>query len=114
MVEQKLNNGAKTPKPVEVKLPEKILAVINKKQKEKGQYLQQMLSVSFQVVELQKEQVALTDKIKNNNQTTRERVEQAFKKLKLKKRKNYRWSYNGRDTFVGRLIPEQPKKEEKK
>lgn len=102
------------PKPVIETIPHKILDVMNKLRQDKNQLFNQMLNISFQVVELQKQQITISDKIKNNNAAFRDSLKNAGRKLKLQKRKNYRWRFDGKDSFVGNLIPEKPKKEEKK
>ncbi|KKL19760.1 hypothetical protein LCGC14_2462210, partial [marine sediment metagenome] len=42
-----------------------------------------------------------------------QKMQYAFDKMKLAKRKNVSWGFNGKDTFVGTPRPE-PKKVEKK
>ena len=56
------------PKPVIETIPHKILDVMNKLRQDKNQLFNQMLNISFQVVELQKQQITISDKIKNNNE----------------------------------------------
>jgi len=121
MADQKLEDLAikkeqsEKPKPVEVKIPDDILKVINDLKAEKGQLINQFLNLSFQVGELKDRQDETRKKVKDNNEQTSQKIKYAFDKLKLKKRKNYRWGFDGkRDIFIGTLIPEKPKKEEKK
>ncbi len=102
------------PKPIEVKLPEKIAKLIEELKAKKGQLINQFLNLSFQVGELKDRQDETRKKVKDNNEQIGQKIKYAFDKLRLKKRKNYRWSYNGGDSFIGTLIPEKPKKEEKK
>lgn len=101
------------PKPVIEKIPEGILKIIKELKAKKGQLINQFLNLSFQLSELQDKQKDTKDKVKNTDGQIGQKVKYAFDKLRLKKRKNYRWSYNGGDAFTGTLIPE-PKKEEKK
>jgi len=98
------------PKPVEVKIPEGILKVITDLKAKKGQLINQFLNISFQLGELADRQNEARSRVKNNNEQIGQKIKYAFDKLKLKKRKNYRWVYNGKDSFVGNLIPEKPKK----
>lgn len=103
------------PKPVVEKIPEGILKVINDLKKKKNQSINQFVNLSFQVGELQDKQDEARKKVKSTNEQISQKVKYAFDKLRLKKRKNYRWGYNDKDnSFVGTLIPEKPKKEEKK
>ena len=114
MADQKIENLAinkvEKPKPVEVKIPEGILKVITDLKTKKGQLINQFLNLSFQLAELQDKQKETKDKVKNANEQIGQKIKYAFDKLRLKKRKNYRWGYNGGDSFIGTLIPEQPKK----
>ena len=98
------------PKPVVEKIPEKIYKVMKELSGKKGQLLQQMLNVSVQRVKLEITQKELVDKLESNAESYRAKLQDAFNKLRLKKRKNYRWGYNGKDAFIGTLIPEKPKK----
>ena len=101
---------AEKPKPVIETIPHKILDVMNKLKKDKNQLFNQMLNVSFQVVEMQKQQIVISDKIKSNNDAFRDSIKDAGRKLRLQKRKNYRWRFDGKESFIGELIPEKPKK----
>jgi len=76
----------------------------------KGQLVNQFLNISFQLAELQDKQKVTKDKVKSTNEQIGQKIKYAFDKLRLKKRKNYRWSYNGGDSFIGNLVPEKPKK----
>ena len=98
------------PKPVIEKIPDDILKVINDLKNKKNQLINQFLQLSFQVDELVDRKNETRNKVKSTNEQISQKVKYAFDKLRLKKRKNYRWSYNGGDSFVGNLIPEPPKK----
>lgn len=102
------------PKPVEVKIPDDIVKKITELKTKKGQLINQFLNLSFQLGELTDRTNETRNKVKSTNEQIGQKVKYAFDKLRLKKRKNYRWGYNGGDSFVGTLIPEKPKKEEKK
>lgn len=97
-------------KPVVETIPEGILKIIIDLKAKKGQLVNQFLNVSFQLAELQDKQKDVKDKVKSTNQQIGQKIKYAYDKLKLKKRKNYRWSYNGGDSFTGTLIPEPKKK----
>lgn len=112
--EEKLEIEKKeAPKPVEVKIPEKLHKSMQELSARRSQLMNQMLNISIQKVELETKQREIVDKVKSNNESYKAKLEDAFRKLKLNKKKNYRWSYNGKDCFIGMLIPE-PKKAEGK
>lgn len=98
------------PKPVVEKIPEGILKIITDLKAKKSQLINQFLNISFQLTEIQDRQKDTKDKVKSTNQQISQKVKYAFDKLKLKKRKNYDWSYKGGDSFIGTLIPEPKKK----
>jgi len=100
-------------KPVIEKIPEKLLKVINETIQKKRNLLNQFLQISFQVVNAQRQQTNIADKLSNTEQSIGQKIHYAFKKMKLGKRKEYGWKYNGKDSFIGHPIP-KPKKEEKK
>ena len=100
-------------KPVEVKIPEGILKVIADLKTKKGQLVNQYLNLSFQVDELTSKKNEKRNKVKDTSERIGQKIKYAFDKLKLKKRKNYRWGYNGGDSFVGNLVPEKPKEPKK-
>ena len=102
------------PKPFEVKIPDDILKKITDFETKKNQLINMFLNLSFRLGELKDAWNGTRNKIKDTDKHIGEKVDYAFRKLRLKKRKNYKWTYDRkRYTFVGTLIPE-PKKEEKK
>ena len=101
------------PKPIEEKIPEKILKLIEGLRIKKGQLVNQFLNVSFQLGEIQEAQNTIRNQVKNTSNSIKQKIQYAYEKLKLKKKKNYRWQYNGKDGFVGNLIPESKKPEQK-
>ncbi len=99
-------------KPVVEKIPEKLLIAINEVVNKKRTLLNQFLQVSFRVVNAQKQQKDMSDKLNNNAQSIGQKIQYAFKKMKLGKRKQYQWKYDGKDAFIGQLIP-KPKTDKK-
>jgi len=99
-------------KPVIEKIPENLLKAINEVTQKKRILLNQFLQVSFQVVNTQKQQRDIADKLNNNEQSIGQKIQYAFKKMKLGKKKEYGWRYDGRGNFVGQLIP-KPKTDKK-
>ena len=114
MVEENKVEKKEQPKPIEVKIPDDIVKIINELKNKKAQLINQFLNISFQLAEMQDAQKTTKDKVKSTDDQIRQKIQYSFDKLKLKKRTQYRWSYNGSDTFVGHLVPEPPKTEEKK
>lgn len=117
MADQKIEDLAinkeqpEKPKPVEVKIPDDILKIINDLKTNKGKLVNQFLNLSFQIGELEDKVNETRNKVKSTTEQIGQKIKYAFDKLKLKKRKNYRWGFdNKRDIFIGTLIPEQPKK----
>jgi len=97
------------------KLSQRYLDDLEKINREKQQLLNQMLSISVRIVDMQKQQQTIREKIQNNTQKQQNTLEHAFKKMKLGKKKEYRWQFR-QDSFVGVLnptkkkAPENPKK----
>jgi len=89
------------PKPVIEKIPDGILKVINELKAKKNQLINQFLNLSFQVGELEDRRDETRNKVKSTNEQISQKVKYAFDKLRLKKRKNYRWGYSGGDSFIG-------------
>jgi len=115
---QQVNVGPPTPRPapaprVQVPeiveaLPQDIVDEINKKMEEKGQILHQFLHSSMRLVALRKEQEEMIAKIETLDKGVNSKVEHAYKKMKLNKRKNINWRYDGKGHFVGREMPQKP------
>ena len=106
-VEVKKENGK--PKQLIKEIPEKLLKSITESKDKKGQLLNQVLNISIQLVKLQNKQKTTVEKLDNVNESMGAKIQNAFNKLRLKKKTDYRWSYNVKGCFVGTLIPE-PKK----
>jgi predicted nucleotide-binding protein (sugar kinase/HSP70/actin superfamily) len=100
-----------TPKPVVEKIPDKILEKIKKLREDKAKYLNEMLKISVQSTQLRNRQDELVKLLGSNQDSTVDSINRAFKKLRLEQKKEYRWRYNGVDSFIGFKAPE--KKQEK-
>ena len=92
-------------KPVIEKIPGHLFKAIDEVMQKKRIFLNQFLQVSFQVVNTQKQQKDIADKLNNNEQSIGQKIQYAFKKMKLGKRKEYQWKFDGKGSFVGMLIP---------
>jgi hypothetical protein len=101
-------------KQVVEKIPEKLLGDITDKQKKRGQLLNQMLQTSVQVIAGQERQQEILKKMKNNDQSLGDRIKNAYNKMKLKRKAQYNWRYNGKDSFVGTEIPPKRVKDDTK
>lgn len=100
------------PKQIEEKIPEKYLKTIEEVKGKKAGLINAFLQLSVKLVKLQTQQKETLDKIDNANESLGAKIKDAFTKMRLKKKDNYAWTYNGGDSFVG--IERPPKKEEKK
>ena len=103
-------------KPLEVEIPEKIAKHLKDLDMKSRSLINNFVSVSFQVVELQSRQQDINAKIKKNHEDTDGKMKYAFDKLKLKKKVEYRWSYDTKNLkFIGVLKPKpRPKPEQGK
>lgn len=99
------------PRVITEKIPEKQLTKIQDALKKKQKYLNQFLQLSLQIVNAQAEQRDLQKRLSDNDQSYKSRVEDAYKKMKLSKNKDYGFRFDGRDSFIG--VHNPPKKEEK-
>ena len=95
------------------KFVKKIHETIRKKQKLTNQFLQ----LSIKVVQAEKAQQELLETLRATSNDTITVLQRASQKMKLQKRKDYNWRFDGRDSFVGVYNPPKPKSvkpEEKK
>jgi hypothetical protein len=102
-------------KPIESKLvereiPEDLLKSINEVGNKRSMIFNEFLQISLQRAGLVKREQELLEKIKNNGQSLQNRIENAYKKMKLKDEKEYNWRFDGRSKFIGRPIPEKKEK----
>lgn len=101
------------PRVITEKIPDKYVKDIEDLKRKKGGLVQQFLQISVQLVNAKNQQKVLLDKVKGIDQKIGNTVDHAFKKLKLHRRKDRRWSFK-RDSFVGIYNPPKQKSEEKK
>ena len=102
------------PVPVVEKIPEDIVKIITDLKAKKNQLINLFLRLSFQLGELQDKTNETRNKAKDTDKQISQKVDYAFNKLRLKKRNTYKWSYDSnKESFIGALIPEKPKKEVK-
>lgn len=99
--------------PLRVKLPEGVVKSLNELAQKKQALANVFFRTSFKLVNLQKAQEELVNKMKDNDKAADRQISHAYKKLKLNKKKNYNWSFDSKDSFVGIEKPapkENPKK----
>jgi hypothetical protein len=96
------------------KIPDDILKKMEELKGKRKALLNRYLNVAFEANVYREAQDKIFERIKNNGEIYQQKVKYAADKLKLKKKKNYNWSFNGKDAFIGKPIPEAPKKEDKK
>ncbi len=92
------------------KIPDKLLNPITEAQKVKGKLTQEFFQVSIQLASLQKKSQETLEKMQSNGESIGNKIKRAFDKLKLGKKKDMRWSYNGKDAFIGIPRPTPKKK----
>ena len=92
-----------TPAPKEVAVPEDIKKKIDEKRQARRELMNEFMDVSLQrALAVQREQELLV-KIKNNTDALNQKIEYAYKKLKLDKDLEYGYSYRQDGKFVGNL-----------
>ena len=98
-----------------VEMPEKFKAKYLKKKEEMNLKNGRFFQISLNVTKAQRKLMDIQKEMESTNASMQDDVNQSVKRLKLEKRKDYRWKFNGRDgSFIGIPVKQQPKKEEKK
>ena len=113
-----MSEEVKKPEPVTrvEKISEKHLEKIEGLKKEIDALNNEFFQLSTQIVGIQKKLNELYDKRQNKAESIQATIKDAGKKLKLDKRKDFNWRYNGTDSFIGvsyTAKPEPIKPEEK-
>ena len=96
------------PKTEERKIPEDLLKQIKDKSDKRNDIFNEFMQVSLQRANAVKKEAELLEKMKNNGQSLQNRIENAFKKMKLKDEKNYNWRFDGNNAFIGIPRPKRP------
>lgn len=102
------------PRVITEKIPEKFVKKIKEKLALKNKRLQAFVQLSFTIAQAQKKQQESLDLLKSVGDSISDAINQAFKRMKLGKKKEYRFRYDGRDSFIGVMNPPKPKKKEEK
>jgi hypothetical protein len=95
-------------------VPEKLREVIKAKEEARGKLTREFLQVAFKKAGLNRKEQELLEKIDNNAQALDSAIENAYKKMRLDREKEYQWQYSKGGVFLGIKKPEPPKQEEKK
>jgi len=93
------------PKPIIEQIPEDIMKHIRELGEKKNNLLNQFLNISAQVVDLQTQQKTILDQVKSNSESVGAKIKYAYDKLRLGKKLDYNWKYDGRGNFIGQLKP---------
>lgn len=96
------------------KIPEKLLSPIVEAEKGKRQATQQFLQISFQLAGMEKKSQEIYGKLQTLGISIGNKIQRAFDKMKLNKRKDVRWTYDvTQGAFVGTVRPTPTKKDVK-
>lgn len=81
-------------------IPANILAIMQTLNQQAGRLNNQMLRLSIQLLDMETMQKDLRRKMKEIGAKYQKEIKKASKKLKLNKRTDYKWQFNG-EAFVG-------------
>jgi len=95
-------------------LPKKYLDKVNDKTKLRKQRVNEFLQLSYTIAQAQNRCQELVKEIESAEESARDSIQRAFKKLRLDKDKERAWRYDGRGNFIGVYNPTKPKEEKKK
>lgn len=101
MEEIKKVEEKKEVKPIVEKIPEDLAKDVDKVQDKKRQLLAEFMQVSISVTNYRNRQDELLVKMKNNGESLRAKIDNAFSKMKLKTRTDIDWQYDGKGNFLG-------------
>lgn len=95
---------------VTVSLPEKHKKIIEDKQTKKRTLAQQFYKISLNLVKGQKAVQDIVTQMENLDKSIGDRIQDGFKKLRLGKKKDRQWRFDGKGSFIGVYNPPKPKK----
>jgi len=102
------------PRVITEKIPEDLVKDIKEKIGKKNGLLQNFLRISLQIANANTQQAQLLEKMKNQEDVIGSAINHAFRKMKLKKKAEYQFRFDGKENFVGVYNPPRPKKKEEK
>ncbi len=94
------------------KIPNKLLNPIIEAITRKNRLSQEFFQISIQLANMQRKYQDVFDKLANNGVSISNKINRAFEKMKLGKRKNIQWRFDGKSAFIGIERP-KPKIQEK-
>jgi len=93
---------------LEEDIPTHYVDDIKEQEDKKNKLLQQSLGIGINIAKMQKYHQDLVGQIDDVSKKIQDNVNHAFKKMKLAKKKGYKWDYKQKDyRFVG-LMPKTP------
>lgn len=96
------------------KIPDKLLNPIVDAEKAKRQLTHQFLQISFQLAGMEKKNREIFDKLQTTGTSIGNKIQRAFDKMKLNKKKDIKWQFDIRQgAFVGTVRPTPKKKDVK-
>ena len=88
-------------------IAETYLKAINEAKEKKNTLLQEFVNTSLQRASLVKREQEILEKLNNNVKSIQNSIEYAYKKMKLNKKTEYSWMFDGKDKFIGTLKPKK-------
>ena len=92
------------------KMPEDIVKVMAEIKVAKMDLAQDFLRSAYKLESVKKRVADVYSRIEEKEKQVSQKIKYAFDKLKLKKKTEYSWRFDGKDTFIGTKVE---KKEEK-
>ena len=102
------------PRVITEKIPEKFIKKIAEKLALKNKRLHAFVQVSFQIAKGQETQQVILRDLKSVGDSLSDAIKDAYKKLKLAKKVEYKFRFDGKENFIGVMNPPKTKKEEGK
>ncbi len=105
-------NGKK--RVVTKEFPEKLKKKMEEKMKLKQKRLKEFVGYSFNIAQAQAKQQEILKTLASVEESVKDTMKRAFKKLRLANEKDYNWRFDGRNSFIGVYNIPKPKPEAKK
>lgn len=95
-------------------IPKKLLNPILDAEKNSRKLNRELHNLTIQILALRNRQEKTFKSLQTAGTSIRSKIERAFKKMKLGKKKQYNWRFDGKESFIGINRPEPTKKKEGK
>jgi NCAIR mutase (PurE)-related protein len=102
------------PRVITIPIPEKILKKIMDKVNLKRKRTQGFFQLSLSIVRAQKQQQQVVDEMASAEQSISNHLKSAHRKLRLNKKPEYQFRFDGKGSFIVVYNPPKPKKEQPK